>query len=196
MALLIWPSGILPSSFDWSLKSNGSSFTSPWTGQTQTVRYPGSAWQAQLTLSNLDDYESREVEALIFELDGLAGRIKLWDFGRFPGAVKGTPRIAGAGQTGSQIVTDGWTPSTKVLSRGDYITVNDEMKMVLADVTSSSTGAATVRIAPQLRNSPADNAAIIVDRPYAIFRLEKGENGVKRSPAFNNDFTLNFVEVF
>lgn len=196
MATLTWPNGILPSSFDWTLVSNGSSFTSPWNGQTQTARYPGSAWKAQMTLSNLDDYESRAVEVIIFQLDGMSGRVKLHDFGRFPAPVKGTPRVNGAGQTGTSVATDGWTASTKVLSAGDYITVNDELKMVLADVTSNASGAATVPIAPQLRNSPADNLVIEVANPYAIFRLEKNENGVKRSPAFNNDITLNFIEVF
>jgi hypothetical protein len=196
MATLNWPNGILPASFDWYLTSNGSSFTSPWTGQTQTVRYPGSAWKAQLTLSNLDDYESREVEVILVQLDGMAGRIKLRDFGRFAQPVKGTPRINGAGQKGVSVNTDGWTPSTKVLSKGDYITIADELKLVTADVTSNASGAATVPFGPQLRNSPSDDLVIEVSNPYGIFRLEKNENGVKRSPAFNNDITLNFVEVF
>lgn len=196
MATLNWPDGILPASFDWYLTSNGSSFTSPWTGQTQTVRYPGSAWKAQLTLSNLDDYESREVEVILVQLDGMAGRIKLRDFGRFAQPVKGTPRINGAGQTGVSVATDGWTPSVKVLSKGDYITIGGELKLVTADVTSNASGVATVPFGPQLRNSPADNLVIEVSNPYGIFRLEKNENGVKRSPAFNNDITLNFVEAF
>lgn len=196
MATLVWPDGILPASFDWYLNSNGSSFTSPWNGQTQTVRYPGSAWQAQMTLSNLDDYETREVEVILVQLDGMAGRIKLRDFGRFASPVQGTPRVNGAGQTGSSLVTDGWTPSVKVLSKGDYFTVGDELKMTLADVISNASGAATIPFGPQLRNSPADNLVLEVANPYAIFRLEGGKNGVKRSPAFNNDFTLNFVEAF
>lgn len=196
MVTLNWPNGILPASFDWYLTSNGSSFTSSWTGQTQTVRYPGSAWKAQLTLSNLDDYESREVEVILVQLDGMAGRIKLRDFGRFAQPVKGTPRINGAGQKGVSVNTDGWTPSTKVLSKGDYITIADELKLVTGDVTSNASGAATVPFGPQLRNSPSDDLVIEVSNPYGIFRLEKNENGVKRSPAFNNDITLNFVEAF
>lgn len=196
MVTLDWPAGILPSTFDWFLSSNGTSFTSPWNGQTQTVRYPGSAWEAQMTLSNLDDFESREVEVIIVQLDGMAGRIRLRDFGRFGSAPKGNPLVNGAGQTGTALVTDGWTPSVKVLSRGDYITVNDELKMVTADITSNASGAATILFGPQLRNSPGDNSVIEVANPYGIFRLQQGKNGVKRSPAFNNDFTLNFVEAF
>lgn len=196
MATLTWPSGVLPASFDWTLVSNGSSFTSPWNGQSQTVRYPGSAWKASLTLSNLDDLESREIEALIFELDGMSGRIKLWDMGRFPGTTKGAPKVNGANQTGSTLNSNGWTPNVQILTRGSYITVNDEMKMVLQDVTSNAQGLAAIPIAPMLRQSPPNAVVIEVANPYAIFRLEKNENGVKRSPGFNNDITLNFVESF
>lgn len=196
MTTLEWPDGILPSSFDWFLISNGSSFTSPWNNKTQTIRYPGSSWKAQITLSNLDDLESREIEVIIVQLDGMAGRIKLKDFGRFAEPVKGSPKVKGNGQSGSALITDGWTASTKVLSKGSYITVNDELKMVLEDVTSNAAGDAIISIGPQLRNNPVDNSDIEVSEPYAIFRLEKGENGVKRSPAFNNDITLNFVEAF
>lgn len=193
---LIWPEGVLPSSFNWYLKSNGTSFISPWNGQTQTMRYPGSAWKATMTLRNLDDFESRAVEAIIAELDGLSGRIRLRDFGRHPLPAKGAPTVNGAGQTGSNLSTKGWAANTKVLLRGDYITVNDELKLVLADVTSNTTGVALVRIAPMLRNQPANGAPIEVTNPYGIFRLNKDENGMDREPGIVNGTTLEFIEVF
>lgn len=196
MDVLEWPDGILPSSFDWYLNSNGSSFTSPWTKQTQTVRFPGSSWNAKMTLSNLDDLESRYVEAILVQLDGMAGRIKLRDFGRFGEPAKGTPKVKGADQTGTTLLSDGWNASVKVLSLGDYITVGDELKLVLADVVSDATGNASIFIGPQLRNSPTDASAIEVENPYGIFRLTDQSNGVKRKPAFNNDIDLEFVEAF
>lgn len=194
--VLEWPSGILPASFDWSLQSAGSTFTSPWNQQTQSVRYPGSAWKAAMTLSNLDDYESRYVEVLLVQMDGYAGLVKLRDFGRAPATVKGTPIVATGGQTGTNLVTKGWTASTKVLSLGDYITVNNELKLVLADVTSNASGNATIPIGPQLRTSPAVNAAIEVAQPYGIFRLTKDNNGPSRLPGIVNNFTLEFQEAF
>lgn len=196
MDVLVWPEGILPSSFDWDLNSNGSAFESPWTKQTQTVRYPGSSWSAQMTLSNLDDYESREVEVILIQLDGMAGRIKLRDFGRWGAPAMGAPKVNGVDQTGNKLITDGWTARSTVLRKGDYFTVADELKMVLADVVSDAKGNATIFFGPQLRNKPEDNAHLEVENPYGIFRLESGKNGVKRSPAFNNDMTLNFVEAF
>lgn len=194
--VLNWPNGLLPNTFKWSLKSNGTSFTSPFTGSTQTVRWVGSAWKCSITMPSLDELEAIAMEALIFELDGIAGRVKLWDFGRTPNVVRGTPRINGANQLGTTVNTDGWTPSVKVLKKGDYFTVGNELKYVLADVTSNASGQASVKFAPQLRVAPADNALLEVAKPYAIFRLVDDENGVDRKPAFDNGFTLEFVEAF
>lgn len=193
---LEWPQGILPTSMDFRLKSNGNSFTSPWNGQTQAVRYPGSSWRINMSLENLDDYESRYLEALIVQLDGIAGTVKLWDFGRAPATVKGSPKVNGGGQMGTNLATNGWTPSVKVLSRGDYITVNNEMKMVLTDVNSNASGVATIPIGPQLRQSPPSGVAIEVTRPYGIFRLAQDENGTSRTSGINSNFSLSFVEAF
>ena len=194
--VLNWPNGLLPSSFKWNLKSNGTSFSSPFTAKTQTVRWVGSAWKASITMNSLDELEAIAFEALLFEMDGLAGRVKLWDFGRTPNVVRGAPRVNGANQKGTSLITDGWTASVKVLKKGDYFTVNDELKYCLADVTSNASGQATVRFAPQLRTAPADNLVIEVANPYGIFRLIDDENGVSRKPAFDNDFTIEFIEAF
>lgn len=193
---LEWPDGILPSTFNWYLNSNGASFTSPWNGQTQTVRYPGSAWVAEMTLEDMDDIEARYLEVMLVQLDGMAGRIKLRDFGRQPAEVLGVPLVKGATQSGTSLITDGWTPNSLVLSFGQYITVNDELKLVTSNITSDATGQAVITFGPQLRNSPADNSTIEVAMPYGIFRLDANKNGVRRKPGIANDFSFNFVEAF
>lgn len=102
------------------------------------------------------------------------------------GAQGGTPLVDGASQTGSTLVTDGWTASTQVLNEGDIITltgvnaVNPQNRqdvgqlrqfVVTADVTSDGLGAATIPIFPAITPtgafqtvtaSPADDAAISV----------------------------------
>ncbi len=196
MDILEWPDGIRPSSMDWKLVSNGSSFVSKFNGATQTIRYPGSMWSCDAAFDDLDDYESRHLETTLFSLDGMSGRIKMPDFGRWGRPAFGTPLVSGAGQSGMLLNTQGWHVTRLVLERGDYITVNNELKIVLADVWSSSTGTATVKIAPMLRNSPDNLAAIETLKPYGIFRLAKDENGVSRKPAFTNSFSLNFIEAF
>lgn len=101
------------------------------------------------------------------------------------GAHGGTPLVNGASQTGSSLVTDGWSLSTQVLNKGDIITlagvngVNPQNRqstgarqfVVTADVTSDGSGNATIPIYPAITPStafqtvdvgPADNAAITV----------------------------------
>ncbi|QDP68070.1 MAG: putative minor capsid protein 10B [Prokaryotic dsDNA virus sp.] len=102
------------------------------------------------------------------------------------GAHGGTPLINGASQTGSSLITDGWTASTAVLKEGDVFniagvySINPKSRqatkqlqdfVVTADGTSDGSGNLTVSISPSIvtsgarqtvSGSPADNAAITV----------------------------------
>ncbi len=103
------------------------------------------------------------------------------------GALGGTPLVNGASQTGSSLVTDGWTAAAaNRLKQGDVFTiagvyaVNTMSKQstgalqqftVTADTASDASGNATVPISPAIvasgpyqnvSGSPADNAALTV----------------------------------
>lgn len=102
------------------------------------------------------------------------------------GAHGGTPLVNGASQTGSSLVTDGWTASAAILKKGDIITldsvngVNPQSRqstftarqfVVTADVSADGSGNATIPVYPSIAASgafktvdalPADNAAITV----------------------------------
>jgi hypothetical protein len=103
------------------------------------------------------------------------------------GPLGGTPAVNGAAQTGSTLVTDGWTAAAALrLNKGDVFTIagvytvnpqsraltkNLQQFTVTANVSSDGTGAASIPISPsitptgQFQNvsaSPADNALITV----------------------------------
>jgi hypothetical protein len=103
------------------------------------------------------------------------------------GAYGGTPEaVSVTPQTGSSIVTGGWTPTTTVLKAGTVITfdgvymVNPQTKLdlgilqqfvILEDVTADGAGAATLTVSPAIvttggtqnvTNGVADTAAINV----------------------------------
>lgn len=194
MAILDWPENLRPSSMNWTLSSSGSMFESVFNKSTQTVTFPGSKWKVSMSFQDLDDFESRLLESIIVDLDGMGGRIRLGDFGRCGVPAQGTPIVSGANQTGKSILTAGWLPGRMILARGQYLTIADEMKMVLTDAWSDESGFATIRIGPMLRISPAAGAPIEVQSPRGIFMLTENENGVARKPAFSNDFNLSFME--
>ncbi len=194
MEYLELPSFIAPSSMSFNLNSNTKSSRSPWTGSVQTVGFKGSHWSAELSMPQLTDWESRALEAVLYQLDGMAGRIKLHDYGRHGTQPKGAPVVFGSGQSGSLLNTQGWTPSQKVLERGSYLTVGDELKFITQDVWSDINGRAIIHIAPQLRRAPQSGAPVEVRNPYGVFMLDSNENGVDRAPAFVNSIKLKFVE--
>lgn len=102
------------------------------------------------------------------------------------GVYGGTPLVNGASQTGSSLVTDGWTATTTTLNVGDTFTiagvnsVNPQTRqdtgklaffVVTAKTTTDGSGNSTISISPAITpsgqfknvtNSPADNAAITV----------------------------------
>src|SRR5699024_8461085 len=158
--------------------------------------YPGSRWEATLSFDNLNDWQSRKLESILAKLDGKAGRIMLQDFGRWGRPPMGSPVINGANNTGTTLMTKGWTPNRKVLWEGDYIGVNNELKLVTEDAWSDASGNVVLEIAPMLRVIPPSGAAIETQNPKGMFRLADNTNGVKRQPAFNNSFSLKFSEAF
>ena len=181
MAVLEWPADVCPASLTWRPESNTKTFRSPFNGASQTVRFPGTRW----------------ICALVASLDGEYGRVKIHDWGRVGRTPAGNPVVQDANQTGTQLSSKGWTPGKLVLRTGDYLTVNDELKMVTADVTSTSTGTAIIPIAPMLRTSPPVNGKIEVGNPYGIFKLKDNQQGAgNRVPGIFTSYTLEFEEAF
>lgn len=75
MTILTWPSGIVPQSVTWHLEANTAAFTSPLTGETQTVELPGARWVAEFVLPALRAEQWRVWAAFVARLRGAAGRV-------------------------------------------------------------------------------------------------------------------------
>ena len=191
---------ISPNGVEWQLISNTQSFTSPLDKTVQTLELPGARWMATLSFNNLTDADARILLAFLAALRGQSGRFTMHDHSHPTpsGIATGTPLVAGASQTGGTLVTDGWTPSqTGILKAGDYLGVNGELHMVIADADSDVSGNATFSIEPPLRASPADNAAITVNSPTATFRLmDDGQARWKATPGYINSMTISCIESF
>lgn len=194
--ILNWPERIAPASMSIYLLSNSKTFTSPFTGSSQTARFPGSRWCCSMTFNNLKDEESRVLEALVTRLDGPSGRVRLWDFGRRGVRNVGTPVVGVDGVLGSRLPTSGWVKSRQVMRPGDYLTVGNELKKVLEPVVADANGEAIVLLSPMLRMPPKKGQAVEVLNPYGIFRLSDNQQGrFQRRPGIFTNVTLDFEEV-
>lgn len=189
-----WPQELVPSSCNIKLKSNTSTFTSPFSGATQTVAYPGSKWVMELTFTNKDQDEIDMLNVIIAQLNGRAGRILLWDFSKPGRAAMGTPTIKEYTDSSVRISTKGWTPDTQVLKMGSWISINNRMTLVTKNVVSSATGEAIIEVAPPLIVRPTAGQTVETLMPKSKFMLDEDENGGSREPGITGSFTLSFIE--
>lgn len=153
-----------------SLVTNTQRFMSPLTGSVQTRELPGARWSASFTLPPMKRGQAAAWQAALAKLRGGANRFLACDpDARTPrGIAIGTPRVRGAGQTGSTLTTDGWKANVLVILRaGDYVSFTNgaghaELHMVVVDAPTTSAGIATLAIEPPIRSAPADDAAITI----------------------------------
>lgn len=201
MTILTFPDGLVPDSMDINLVSNSKSFESVFNNTTITTTFPGQRWEISLEFNKLDQLDTTselfKLQSFLWSLDGMNGRFYCPIFGNRGGVAKGTPLVNGATQTGTILVTDGWTPNTVVLRQGQAIQIGTELKIVTADCVSSSGGAASIQFVPALRTSPADDDPIITDNPVGVFRLADNDQGqFTVAEGLLSTVSFDIVEVF
>lgn len=148
---------------------------SPFTKEAQVYEYAsGKRFEFIVELPPMKRAAAEEWIAFLAKLKGQKGTFYIGDPDGVTarGIATGTPLVNGASQTGGSLITDGWTTGqTGILKAGDYIQIGDYMYKNLSDVNSDGSGNATLDIWPDLRSSPANNAAITVSSCVTKCRL-------------------------
>lgn len=154
---------------------------SPFTFEENSFLYDGAAWAIELNWPPMRRAQAAYFVAVGIKLQGRFGTFLAYDHdGRNPrGVATGTPLVMGAGQTGYQIVTDGWTVNkTGILLANDYIQLGAgstaRLYMVTDDANSNSLGQATFNIWPPLRPTtlPNDNDPLTITNASTQFKLD------------------------
>ena len=114
---------------------------------------------------------------------------------RRKGSRPARPSSRGASQTGASLITDGWTVSrTGILKAGDWIQLGSgstaRLYKVLKDANSDGSGDSTLDIWPNLRSSPADDAAITIASASGVFRLLTNDLSYQISSATHYGITF------
>lgn len=206
---------------------NTVSMTSPFTRELQTLEYPGAQWQASLSWPVMDEADWRKLTAFLIRLRGASGRFNYGpehatapqgedepaelyfdddttfddETGFYEAPV--SPFIDGAQtSTTTSLGTAGWEVSATVLQAGDFIGWADAngdrvLHMVVDDVTSDSTGAASITIEPPARAIPATGTDLDLYWPCCTMRLvddQQGQAGFRSGVLA--DVSLEFVEAY
>lgn len=180
MPTLTFPSSVPIAQAHWSLMPNTQSFESELNRDGQDLALPGDRWALQITVADLMGREARMFSAFVNSLRGRQGRFYMVPpgCGTPLGTAAGSGVVSGAAQTGSSLVTSGWTPNqAELFVVGDYFQVGSELKQITAIIAASGTGTATLQFTPPLRRSPANGAAIISANPKCIMKPADNNQG-------------------
>jgi len=201
MATIAFPSNIIPDAITWGLRSNTQVYTSPLNGVIQTAELPGTRWVGTMSFSNLDVAEARILISFLAELRGSSGRFYIHDFTHPEpqGTATGTPINLTSGSTTTTIKSSGWTASTLILKRGDYVQFhNYELKLITSDVTSTAGGLADLPIEPPLRGTLTNSQTITTSEPQCLMLLDSDDQARwdSQGNSFQDNLAISFVEAF
>lgn len=134
-------------------------------GPVQRALSASGRWGFDVTISAKTAADAREWKRL-----HQSGELFLFDIPQ-PGlavGTPGTPRVAGASQTGNTLNIDGLTPGY-TLALGQWLSIVIDGQryayMSEANSTADGTGALTAYLMPALRVSPNDNDVVEIETP-------------------------------
>ena len=191
MATITYPSTPKPSGMSWRLSMPAQTNVSDWTGRRQTLASGRGWWECQITLPPIVGTTNINAwRAFVAKSRGGVNDFQIPVDPTAQSTSTATPLINGAAQTGRQLNTDGWTPSTTPLVAGQFVTINNQLLQLTENVNANGSGVATLTFEPSIRVSPSDNAAIEYKNPFCLMYLVEEpvlsvENGYVYSLSLN-----------
>ena len=172
-------------------------FASPFNGAQQVVNLPGGeAWQLEMSHVNLEDEARGELTAFYTKTRVSRNTFLITNhtapqLGQFGGA----PTVATGSQMGSVLVV---SSAGDLVSSwacvGDFISINNELKMVLADAGTTSAQVVSLELWPPLRLSPDSGSTVVVTSPVGTFRLANATAFNMKPPRYMTDISAIAIE--
>tara|TARA_R100000278_G_scaffold21384_2_gene20259 strand:- start:2553 stop:3176 length:624 start_codon:yes stop_codon:yes gene_type:complete len=189
------PSNFQKSRFE--LERRSAITKSPFTGKQQVQLFAGySFWRATLTLPPIKRADAGNWTAFFAKLRGRSGTFLLGDpDGSKQGSGTGSITLASATAVGdTRLSTTGYNESSGVvLKAGDYISIANDLHIVVNDATKSSTNV-NVDIEPQIRAVHSQGATVVISGAKGVFRLDTEVAGWEADQASLYGFTFSCSE--
>jgi hypothetical protein len=179
----------------WGMVYNNRAFTSTLSNAQQILGYPGAYWSCTLSFDDMFDDDEREITALLGKLQGMYGTVNVPAFTRTRSDDIGLPVVVTANAQATNMTLGGVTPSQKVFSFGDYISIAGEMFEVVSDAVSSAQGRVQVFLNKRIRRAIAAGAAVEYQNPYSEMRRADDTNQLTIQPVVANG-SFQFREAF
>jgi hypothetical protein len=196
MTTITFPSTPKPQTMSWRLVQPSQNNVSGWTGKRQVLVSGRGWWECEITMPPIvGSANVNPWRAFLAKTQGSANDFRIPVDPTAQSSLSNTVLTNGASQTGRSIATDGWPNSTTVLVAGQYVTINDQLLQLTADVTSNGSGQATLTVEPPVRQPVADNSAVEYKNPYCLMYLNE-KPSLSQEPGYVYSFSLSLRESF
>jgi len=195
--LISMPAAPVAANIAWDIDQPGQANRGEFTGRRRaTLLAQAPRWYAEVTLPPIiGEARVYDWRAFVVDCDGIANSFRVIACER-PQITGVAVTVRGAGQFAHQLITQGWGAAGRKLRRGQFLTVNDQLLMLQADVIADGSGVAVLTFKPYLRFSPANGAAVEVTRPYAVMVMTDPRSGWKVGIGQNYAVTFKCEEAF
>lgn len=168
---------------------------SPFTFQTQSQEFTGSRWEAEVTLPPLTHVQARDWEAFFLGLKGQVGSFKMYNpiAANPQGTATANVQLHQSHSAGATTLYLSMTSGSGTLKAGDYIEIDNNLHILLEDV-SLTTSSATVEVTPGLRSAQTANTSVTTVNAKGTWRLASSDIGWSVNNASLYGFTFACVE--
>ncbi len=200
MSVISWPSDCMfrPTKMRWEQISNTAINISQFNGALSSLGMPGARWAMQLTFEFTSKEDRHKFDAILWQLRGQENRLAMWNFDQDQprGNYRGNLTVKNAFLSGvANCVVRGGTPNG-TLKRDDMLSINGELKSVVADAQADAQGEIAIQFEPSARTAAVANAPVRWFRPRALFISKEGTLGFLREGSQNGELTLDFIEAW
>ncbi len=106
-----------------------------------------------------------------------------------------TTASSGTSQATSSLYVKGLPASTNgLLLPGDFVQIGNQLEQVIAPLDSDAAGLGYLQLSRPQRTAPADNAAVIVEKPMGRFLFAENDIGYSLRPGQLSDYTIPLIE--
>jgi len=196
MTTITFPSTPKIQTMSWRLVQPAQNNISGWTGKRQVIASGRGWWECEINMPPIVGTANVNAwRAFLAKTQGSVNDFQIPVDPTAQSALSNTVQTNGSNQTGRSIATDGWPNSTTVLAAGQYVTINNQLLQLTADVTSNGSGQATLSVEPPVRQPVADNSAVEYKNPYCLMYLNE-KPSLSVEPGYVYSLSMSLRESF
>jgi len=196
MTTITFPSTPKIQTMSWRLVQPAQNNISGWTGKRQVIASGRGWWECEINMPPIVGTANVNAwRAFLAKTQGSVNDFQIPVDPTAQSALSNTVQTNGSNQTGRSIATDGWPNSTTALTAGQYVTINNQLLQLTADVTSNGSGQATLSVEPPVRQPVADNSAVEYKNPYCLMYLNE-KPSLSVEPGYVYSLSMSLRESF